>query len=888
MTIAAPPPPRASAPLPPLNLLRAGQRLPVAWGFSTVLPDWDVETYSEAGFEWDEESQKYQPPIGAAKKGLPAVGSTVYFEHPTADIICLAYDLKDGLGRRRWKPAQPGSGACRVVHNKQEQFDVYIGRPGPWGNPFEIGKDGNRDEVIAKYRTWLLAQPQLLAQVRTLQGKTLGCWCSPKPCHGDVLSQLAGLPWDLLDHLAQFDASAPPSYAQPGVIESHNSGFEIRCAVHVLHRKYGWPLFDLRQMRCSMAKARAFSLPGKLENLASVLQTTPKNPKGDKLIKLFSCPQNPTAKRAAGRVAAESEPAKAAQYEDYNEDDIIAEADASARIPDLIPQELDYWLADQACNWRGVGVDRASVAGCLQVLQQAHRKYNAELYQVTGGLIAKASEATAIGNYVFERTGLRMMSKGKHSVDIEAVDAALEDPRVLPHPPGGIDPVRRVLEIRSLIGSAAVKKVYSMARMATREDRLCDLHVYHGARTGRDTHKDVQSGNMAKSGVNIRWCDNAGCDRPYAHSNKACPWCGTDSAFSRERYDKDSDKGWTWQAADHVLEIMRVGNLELVEYFFGEAVLAISGCLRSLLVAGPGKELLCSDYSAIEAVVLAVLAGEQWRIDAFHRGESIYYHGAAGVTGKTYQFYADYKRDNGHEHPDRSKIGKVAELALGFMGWVGAWRNFDKSDNFTDDQVKEIILKWQAASPMLKECAGGQVRGSPWRPTKFENYGYEGMFCNAILYPGQVFSYKGIDFVVSDDKLFVTLPSGRRLTYHSPRAERHERFKGVQTYRLSYMGWNTSDKKGQKGWSRMDAYCGNIVENIVQAVARDLMSAAVVRLERAGYPVVMRVHDEIVSEVPEGYGSNEEFEALMAQLPDWAAGWPVKCGGTYRARRYKK
>lgn len=808
LRVAPPPPARVAPPpptsgVPPLELLRAGQRVPVAWGHSTVLPDWDVETYSEAGFIWDSISQKYQPPIGATKKGLPAVGSTVYFEHPTADIICMSYDLKDGRGRRRWKPGQPN-------------------------------------------------------------------------------------PEDLIAYLQTFDPNAPTAYYQPGVIEAHNAGFEARCAAYILHHKYDWPALNLRQLRCSMAKARAFSLPGKLENLASVLKTTPKNPNGDKLIKLFSCPQNPTSKRAAGRVSAESEPVKAAQYEDYNEDDIIAEADASVRIPDLIPQELDYWLADQAANWRGVGVDRASVDGCLQVLQQAHRKYNAELYRVTDGLIAKASEATAIGNYVFERTGLRMMSKGKHSVDSEAVDAALLDPRIPPHPPGGIDPVRRVLEIRSLIGSAAVKKVYSMARMATSRDRLCDLHVYHGARTGRDTHQDVQSGNMAKSGVNIRWCDNAGCNRPYAHASHACPWCGADSAFSRERYDENSDKGWTWQAADSVLEIMRVGNLELVEYFFGEAVLAISGCLRSLLVAAPGHDLLCSDYSAIEAVVLAVLAGEQWRIDAFHRGESIYYHGAAGVTGKSYQFYADYKRDNGHEHPDRSKIGKVAELALGFMGWIKAWRNFDKSDNFSDEQVKEIILKWQAASPMLKECAGGQVRGNPWRPTKFENYGYEGMFCNAILYPGETFSYRGIEFVVTDDIMFVKLPSGRRLTYHSPRAEKHERFKGVVTYRLSYMGWNTSDKKGQKGWSRMDAYCGNIVENIVQAVARDLMSAAVVRLEAAGYPVVMRVHDEIVSEVPEGYGSEAEFESLMAQLPPWAAGWPVRCGGTYRSKRYKK
>lgn len=793
MSLPAPPPPTTRAPLPPLHLLRAGQRVPVAWGYSTVLPDWDVETYSEAGFILDPETGKYSAPVGAAKKGLPAVGSTVYYEHASVDVICLAYDLKDGHGRRRWKPGQP-------------------------------------------------------------------------------------LPLALIAYLQTFNPLERPAYSQPGVIEAHNSGFELRCAIYVLHHKYGWPKLHIEQMRCSMAKARAFSLPGALGQLAQVLGSTPKNPNGDKLIKLFSVPQNRTKTRQEGRVYAADKPVEAVQFEDYNEDDIIAEADASRRLPDLIPQELDYWLADQRCNWRGVGVDLESVQACIAVLDQAHSKYNAELYQLTGGTVARASEIGKLTEWVSDRTGYRMKSG-----DSEAVDEAI---RILsngtnaPHIPH----VLRALEIRNLIGSAAVKKVYAMARMATADSRLCDLFNYHGARTGRDTHADVQPGNLPKSGPKIRWCGDVGCGKPYALHNEACPWCGASSAFSELR-----EKGtWDADAVEDALHIMRFRSLELVEYFFGDAVLTISGCVRSLLCAGPGKELLCSDYSAIEAVVLAVLAGEQWRIDAFHRGESIYYHGAAGVTGQPYQFYVDYKKEHGSEHPDRNKIGKVAELALGFMGWVGAWRNFDKTDNFTDDEVKGLINKWRAASPMLAECAGGQVRGKPWRPDKFENYGYEGMFLNAVLYPGQAFTYRGIEFQVLNDILFVKLLSGRRLTYHAPRAERTERFQGVQTYALSYMTWNSNPSMGPLGWTRMETYAGRLVENIVQATARDLMSAAVVRLDANGYPVVMRVHDEIVSEVDEGCGSEAEFESLMAQLPDWAAGWPVRCGGTYRAKRYKK
>jgi DNA polymerase len=801
MKIQAPPPPRL-APLPPAELLRWGQKIPVAWGYSTVLPSWDVETYSEAGFIWDDRAQKFKHPIGATKKGLPAVGSSVYFEHPTADIICLAYDLKDGRGCRRWKPGDPN-------------------------------------------------------------------------------------PQDLIEYLLTYDDSTPSSYSQPGIITAHNSGFELRCAIHVLHKKYGWPLLHVRQMRCSMAKARAFCLPGALAGLSEVLRLPIKKDKdGERLIKKFSMPRDPTKKDPRTRITVEDDQEDAEKYYSYNETDIIAEAGASARIPDLIPQELEYWLADQDVNWRGVGVDVESVHACIAVLQQAHSKYNAELYQITDGTVARASEIGKLQEWVADCTGYRMKSGDTEAVEeaIQWLYKKIDD--------GGNDggdiaqyaPVLRALEIRNLIGSAAVKKVYAMARMATRDDRLCDLFIYHGARTGRDTHADVQPGNLPKSGVKIRWCTDVECGRSYALANAACPWCGASDAFSDVR-----EKGvWDASAADDVLEIMRHGNLELVEYFYGDAVLAISGCVRSLLVAAEGHDLICSDYSAIEAVVLAMLSGEQWRIDAFMRGDSIYYHGAAGVTGKTYQFYVDYKSENGVEHPDRSKIGKVAELALGYLGWVGAWRKFDSTDNFTDDEVKELINKWRSASPMLVECGGGQTRGKPWRPDRFENYGYEGMFLNAILYPGQVFEYRGIKFNVQDDILFITLLSGRKLTYHSPRAERQERFQGVETYALSYMTWNSNPAFGAIGWVRMDTYAGKILENITSATARDIMAHAVVNLEKANYPVVLRVHDEIASEVRKGFGSEQEFESIMADLPWWAKGWPVRCGGTWRGRRYRK
>lgn len=788
-----------AAPLPPLELLRAGQRVPVAWGHSTVLPDLDMETFSEAGFLWDEAGRKWQAPPGATKKGLPAVGSAVYAEHPTAEVLCLAYDLKRGEGRKRWRQGDP-------------------------------------------------------------------------------------LPLDLLQYLAAFDPNEPPSYHQAGLIEAHNSAFEVRNWLRVLHERFGWPAIDPRQFRCSMAKARAFAMPAALGNLAQVLGSTPKNKAGDALIKLFSYPRNPTKTKPATRVLPADEPAKFEDFVQYNIDDIVAESDASRRLPDLIPIELDYWLADQACNWRGVGVDVAAVHDCIAVLEQAHAKYNAELYAITGGQVARASEAAKLTKWVYDSCGLSMPS-----MDSDAVEAALA--RLYARLEAGgndgadiieLGPVIRALEIRALIGSASVKKVYAMARMATRDGRLCDLFNYHGARTGRDTHADVQPGNLPKAGPPLRWCGDVDCQRPYAKALCACPWCGADAAFS-------TPGKWKADAVDSVLHIMAHRDLALVEYFFGEAILSICGCIRGLLVAAPGHDLVCSDYSSIEAVVAAVLAGEQWRIDAFHRKEDIYLRGASAITGISYEQYKAHAAEHGEHHADRQKIGKVSELALTFMGWLGAWRNFDSTDAFTDDEVKALILKWRDASPAIVEFAGGQLRGTPWRPDRVEYFGLEGAFILAVQNPGEVFDVRGNLFQVLDDALFITLLSGRRLTYHQPRIEARVRREGwAPQFELTYMTWNSNPSMGPMGWTRTSTYSGKLIENVTQATARDIMSAAVVRLERAGYPVVMRVHDEIVSEVPEGYGSEEEFERLMAELPEWAAGWPVRCGGTYRAKRYRK
>ena len=174
----------------------------------------------------------------------------------------------------------------------------------------------------------------------------------------------------------------------------------------------------------------------------------------------------------------------------------------------------------------------------------------------------------------------------------------------------------------------------------------------------------------------------------------------------------------------------------------------------------------------------------------------------------------------------------------------------------------------------------------PWRPERKELYGLEGMAIAAVINPGTCYAYREITFGMKGDVLYCRLPSGRLLTYHRPRLSPSTRWD--DQLELSFEGWNSNPKMGPYGWIRMQTYGGRLTENVVQATARDIMAYSVPKLERAGYPVVLRIHDEIVTEVPEGFGAIEELEKIMGDVPDWAEGWPVRAAGGWRGKRYRK
>jgi DNA polymerase len=241
-----------------------------------------------------------------------------------------------------------------------------------------------------------------------------------------------------------------------------------------------------------------------------------------------------------------------------------------------------------------------------------------------------------------------------------------------------------------------------------------------------------------------------------------------------------------------------------------------------------------------------------------------------------------YKEETGNHHPCRKK-GKVNELSLGYQGWLGALKAFGAPGS--DEELKSDILAWRAASPAIVELWGGQERN--WQP---ELFGIEGAFVYAMLNPGAEAWVRGMRLQrresATGDAMYIRLLSGRELTYHQPQLAPSSRRPG--TYSISYEGNNTNPKSGPVGWIRMETWGGRLVENIVQATARDIQWHGILNLERAGYPIVLHVYDEDVAEVPEDFGSVEEFERLMSAMPEWAADWPIRANGGWRGKRYRK
>ena len=391
-------------------------------------------------------------------------------------------------------------------------------------------------------------------------------------------------------------------------------------------------------------------------------------------------------------------------------------------------------------------------------------------------------------------------------------------------------PARRALEIRLAINKASTKKLAAMSRQLGSDGRARFQTRYHGAATGRWTGSGFQPLNLAKGDDKI-------------------------------------------DPEDLVRDIM-YGDAEYLDMVYGDAMVAVSNASRHWIQAAPGHKILAGDYSSIEAVILSCLAGEEWKVDAFRNGVKLYefmgdkIHGlpSGTVTKKT--------------HPAERQDGKTGELAFGYQGALGAWLKFDSSGRHSDERIIEICKAWRAEHPKITSLWAG-LQSSAIKATRTR----------------ELVSYREIGFEIVDDWLTMILPNRKRLWYYKPEIRKvrprwctpetdEDCASGACSHQmqsqLSYM----AQKEGQ--WKRVSTYGGKLTENACQAVSREILAPAMHRCEDAGYNIILTVYDEIVCEVPEDFGSKEEFVSLMTgPLPEWARGWPISVDA-WEGNRYKK
>lgn len=749
--------------------MRYGETITVNGLFhSTVLADMDFETYSSAGMYFDPITNKWSSPKYTDKKGISVVGTQVYAEHPSTEVLILKYNLKDGMG-------------------------VY---------------------------EWSLGDPP------------------PRP---------------LFEHLEQGK-----------LVEAWNIMFEERIWNEVCVKKYGWPVLPVSQLRCAMAKSRAYCYPGALGKAGEAVglpQEKQKIADGKRLLNKFSTPRNPTINDKSLRIVPDfliDEDSK--KLAAYCEQDIRTEHEISIRCPDLNEMELAYWRVDQECNREGVKLDTDAIDKALAILDEEYETASQEILQLTDGAVETFTQVARIIGWMTDQ-GVSVSS-----IDADNIERLLSQP--LP------DKVRRVLELRAAYGSAAVKKLYAMKLQQSKDGRATNMFVYHSARTGRDAGSGIQPQNMPNSGPEVVQCPN--CKAFTVHTDY-CRGCSAVTVRQAEVQE------WSPEAADFAIAKLKDGTLR---YFFPSITEVLSGCLRGLFIADDGHDFIGSDYSSIEAVVAACLAQCQWRIDTFRDGGDIYLASISQITGTPVEEYVAYKKDNGQQHPDRKK-GKIAELASGYGGWVGAWSQFGADAFFNSEQeLIAAIEGWRNASPEIVEAWGGQHRWVNGVKTP-ELYGLEGGFIQAHQNEGHyVEPLPGVKLLGWGGKVYMFLPSGRFITYHDVQlAPNYDRPGQMQ---ISFMGYNSNPKMGPIGWTRLTTYGGRLFENCVQAVARDIMAYAAVNLHNHGYKIKLRVHDELVTQVPEGWGSVEEMERIGGTLPPFAQNWPVKMTGGWRDKRFRK
>jgi DNA polymerase len=484
--------------------------------------------------------------------------------------------------------------------------------------------------------------------------------------------------------------------------------------------------------------------------------------------------------------------------QEYCRQDVVLERAVHERLPSLSPAEQELWQLDALINERGFAVDVGLARAARAMAQQEQASIDAEIVALTDGEVTTVNQVAKITAFV-RHHGHALASLTKRSV------AA-----VLAHDPD--EKVQRLFELRQAGALASARKLERLLASVDGDQRLRGALRFHGAATGRWSGRGFQPQNLKKV------------------------------------------------KTEHLGEAIRAilaGNIKRVRAIGAPLVLA-GEILRSLICAAPGHRLIGADFSAIESRVLSWLSGETWKIETYRE-----YDRTGDPKLEPYCVTASriLQRPVTPDDEAGRGTGKVADLACGYGGSVGAWRRFAPEDERSDAEILQDIRSWRAAHPATVRF---------WRTLERAAH-------RAIL-TGLPVKLGALNFVMEAGTLFLTLPSGRRLAYPEARLV-PGKFEGTREVQFK--------DNANGNWVDRGAWYGTLVENLVQAISRDLLAAAMQRLETAGYPVALHVHDEVVTETPGNFGSEAEFLQIMLMLPGWASGLPI-AAKAWSGRRYAK
>ena len=554
--------------------------------------------------------------------------------------------------------------------------------------------------------------------------------------------------------------------------------------------------------QCTMVWAASLSLPLKLATAAQALKTAQqKDSVGERLIRYFSIPCKPT-KSNGGRThnLPEHAPEDWKLFKSYCIQDVNTERDIRRRLEKfpLMPQEWDYYHMDQRINDRGILIDRELVQQAIICNMAMSEEMTKRAYALTG--LENPNSVSQLKGWLEER-GIEIDSLGKKNVAslITDLDKHSADGEALD-----------MMKLRLQMAKSSVKKYQAAERYICQDGRAHGLFQFSGAnRTQRWAGRGIQLQNLPQNHI---------------------------STLNEAR------------------DLVKLGCFDMIEVLYGNTPDILSQLIRTMLIPKHGCEFIVADFSAIEARVLAWLAGEQWRLDAFQRGEDIYCASASQMFGVPVV-------KHGINGELRQK-GKVAELACGYGGGSGALISMGALDmGLKEDELPDIISSWRDANPEIVKF---------WYAV--EKAAIETVKDHAERTVGR------IGFQFSANTLWIVLPSGRRLAYIKPRLQPN-RFGRMA---LTFEGLGANNK-----WTRGETYSGKLTENITQSTARDLLAEAMRRMELAGLGIVGHVHDEVILEVPKRQYTVDDVCNIMNQNPRWADGLPLSSAG-YTGNYYFK